>query len=82
MSKKTNSDGAVTEEVKAEALEPQPDALAATAADTDAQPPKPSELPAIDVLRAQGLSAVGIPVDKYHDKGGTFVIRNGKRVPR
>lgn len=81
MSKKTNSDGAVTEEVKAEVPEPLSDAPAAPA-ETDAQPPKPPELPAIDVLRAQGLSAVGIPVDKYHDKGGTFVIRNGKRVPR
>lgn len=45
-------------------------------------PPTPPAPPTVAQLRAQGLTAAGLPLDEHHNKGGTYVIRNGVRVPR
>lgn len=53
-----------------------PEAAAATALPA----PAPAEAPAEAPAAAVATSAVGLPIDQYHGRGGTYILHNGIRT--
>lgn len=53
-----------------------PEAAAATALPA----PASAEAPAAAPAAAVAMSAVGLPIDQYHGRGGTYILHNGVRT--